>query len=279
MVPLPVVATNTSTGTTAPPVPAPIPNNANNVPLTAQNYVPLINDSIVPPNPNGPRPIYPAFSNHFATGAEAKAWRTQSRGMIKDQAPDLLRVKEFGRNYWVRRIYESIIDISNIDDSKQSCHRRRIKEELAYDTKDLEATAHHIFDRAIGVHEVGWNRLLLYHKEAKRGKLIDLGERCLERRLACICTALQQQKAVVDDALRGGITLRLLCDNPTARAATKKSNNAGNRKRGLKLKVLKKMGVKVPDVSEEQEEQEEQEPEESEEQEDLEGYEGYGDAE
>lgn len=96
-VPPPVVATNTSTGTTAPPVPAPMLSNANNVLLTAQTYIPLINDRILPLNPNGPRPIYPAFSNHFTTGEAAKRYRKRSRGMVKNQAPDVSRVKQFGR--------------------------------------------------------------------------------------------------------------------------------------------------------------------------------------
>jgi len=175
-----------------------------------------------------------------------------------------------------------MIDISNIDDGKDSPHRRRIVKEQAHEPWDLEATAHHIFDRAVAVHEVGWNRSMVYYKEAKRGKLIDLGEKCLERRLTCICMALQQQKAVVDDAVRGGITLRLLCDNPTARAATKKSNNTGNRKRGMKLKALKELGIKVPDVPKEGEEadvpeelEEPEEPEESEESEESEGPEEF----
>ncbi|XP_014561234.1 hypothetical protein COCVIDRAFT_87371 [Bipolaris victoriae FI3] len=276
MAPPPVVATNTSTGATAPPVPATSLGNTNNVPLAAQNYVPFINDDILPPNPNGPRSVYPPFSNRFATGEEAKAWRKRSRGMIKEGAPDLLRVKHFGRDYWVRRIYESMIDVSNIDDGKDSPHRRRIVKDQAHEPWDLEATAHHIFDRAVAVHEVGWNRSMVYYKEAKRGKLIDLGEKCLEKRLTCICMALQQQKAVVDDAVRGGITLRLLCDNPTARAATKKSNNTGNRKRGMKLKALKELGIKVPDVPKEGEEPEElEEPEESEESEESEGPEEF----
>ncbi|KAH7563088.1 hypothetical protein BM1_00135 [Bipolaris maydis] len=276
--PPPVVATNTSTDTTAPPVPAPMLMNANNVPLTAQNYVPLIDDGILPPNPNGPRPIYPPFSNRFATGEDAKTHRKRSRGMIKNQAPDVERVKKFGRNYWVRRIYESIIDISNIDDGSVSVHRRRMAQDFIHDPIDLEATAHHIFDRAVAVHEIGWNRLLIYYKDAKRGKLVDVGEKCLERRLACICRVLQQQKSIVDDALRGGITLRLLCDNPAARGATKISNNLGNKKRGLRLKALREMGVKVPDVSNEPEvagvPEEHEVPEELENSEDFEGSEG-----
>lgn len=151
-------------------------------------------------------------------------------------------------------------------------------QDFIHDPIDLEATAHHIFDRAVAVHEIGWNRLLIYYKDAKRGKLVDVGEKCLERRLACICRVLQQQKSIVDDALRGGITLRLLCDNPAARGATKISNNLGNKKRGLRLKALREMGVKVPDVSNEPEvagvPEEHEVPEELENSEDFEGSEG-----
>jgi hypothetical protein len=72
-----------------------------------------------------------------------------------------------------------------------------------------------------------------------RGKLTDVSEKCLERRLARICLCLKHKKATVDDALRGGVTLALLCDNPEARGFTKVSNNTGNKKRGERLRRAK----------------------------------------
>jgi hypothetical protein len=51
----------------------------------------------------------------------------------------------------------------------------------------------------------------------------------------------RQNKATVDDAIRGGVTLALLCDNPEARGFTKASNNTGNERRGQRLKMVKKV--------------------------------------
>jgi hypothetical protein len=145
--------------------------------------------------------------------------------------------------YWVRRIYNSMIDISCITDGISSIHRARFESEAAFDALDLEAAAHHVFDAALAVHERGWTKPLIYHKKVVRGKLIDVSEKSLELRLARICMVLQQKKAAVDDALRGGVTLALLCDNPEARGFTKFSNNAGNEKRGRKLKAAKDIAV------------------------------------
>jgi hypothetical protein len=141
--------------------------------------------------------------------------------------------------YWVRRIYEAMIDISDITDGESSIHRVRFADDKAFDPLDLEAAAHHVFDSALAVHERGWNRPLVYHKKVVRGKLTDVSEKCLERRLARICLCLKQKKATVDDALRGGVTLALLCDNPEARGFTKVSNNTGNKKRGERLRRAK----------------------------------------
>jgi hypothetical protein len=69
--------------------------------------------------------------------------------------------------------------------------------------------------------------------------LTDVSEKSLERRLSRICLCLKQKKATVDDALRGGVTLALLCDNPEARGFTKLSNNTGNKKRGERLRLAK----------------------------------------
>jgi hypothetical protein len=141
--------------------------------------------------------------------------------------------------YWVRRIYEAMIDISDMTDGESSIHRVRFADDTTFDPLDLEAAAHHVVDSALAVHERGWNRPLVYHKRVVRGKLTDVSEKCLERRLARICLCLKHKKATVDDALRGGVTLALLCDNPEARGFTKVSNNTGNKKRGERLRRAK----------------------------------------
>jgi hypothetical protein len=139
----------------------------------------------------------------------------------------------------VRRIYEAMIDITCISDSKSSIHRQRFARTAMFEAADLEATAHHIFDAALAVHERGWNRPSIYHKKVVRGKLTDVSEKSVETRLARLCLCLKQNKAIVDDAIRGGVTLALLCDNPEARGFTKSSNNTGNKKRGEKLRLVK----------------------------------------
>jgi hypothetical protein len=159
--------------------------------------------------------------------------------------------------YWVRRIYEAMIDISDITDGESSIHRQRFMGNTAFDSLDLEAAAHHVFDSALAVHERGWNRPSVYHKKVVRGKLTDVSEKSLERRLGRICLCLKHKKATVDDAVRGGVTLALLCDNPEARGFTKLSNNAGNRKRGERLKRAK--GTEAEAEAGEETEQEEYE--------------------
>jgi hypothetical protein len=161
-----------------------------------------------------------------------------------------------------------MIDRTNVVDSAGSIHRTRFCVEPAFDPLDLEAAAHHVFDEALAVHERGWNRCQVYHKKVVRGKLTDVSENSLERRLARICLCLRQKKATVDDAMRGGVTLALLCDNPEARGFTKLSNNAGNAKRGERLRAAKKAGEKEvvqPEVGEYEEEDEEDEEEDDDE--------------
>lgn len=136
-----------------------------------------------------------------------------------------------------------MIDISDIRDSEASIHRQRFEKgdvlNKSFDAEDLEATAHHVFDVAIAVHTRGWNRAKIYHKKAVRGKLFDECAKSLEERLNKICHCMKHIKATVDDAMRGGVTLALLCDNPGARSSTKESNNNGNKKRGERLALVK----------------------------------------
>jgi hypothetical protein len=138
----------------------------------------------------------------------------------------------------VRRLYESMIDVGEIIDKDGSIHTKRFKNEMAFDPIDLEATAHQVFEQAILVHERGWNRPYIYYKKVVRGKLLDLSATSVESRLSRICELFRLSKAAVDDAVRGGIQLQLVCDNPGARFATKESNNAGNTKRSRSLAYM-----------------------------------------
>ncbi|KAJ4346188.1 hypothetical protein N0V95_005604 [Ascochyta clinopodiicola] len=244
-------------------------------PLSTASYAPLHDILAVQPEAApGLRSIYaPMTTPHFRTSTEAKAHRRRARLAPKSQATDIARVKKFGRDYWVRRIYNAMIDIRYITDGPQSIHRMRFTQEFdgqpTFSALDLEATAHHVFDEAIAVHERGWNRPIAYHKKVVRGKLVDRSEASLEMRLSRICLCLQQKKSSVDDAIRGGVTLALLCDNPEARSFTKASNDVGNKKRGERLKVTstkerarKELEAQQPEVEVEQQEVEDVQKEE-----------------
>ena len=228
---------------------------ASPAPLTTANYAPhphiLAHQPESPPDPSA---LYaPLTTSHFRTAAEAKAHRRRARIQPKSQAQDIGRVKNFGRDYWVCRIFNAMIYSRDITDGDSSVHRTRFTKRAAFDALDLEATAHHVFDEAIAVHERGWNRPQAYHKNTVRGKLVDVSETSLELRLSRICLVLQQTKSAVDDAVRGGVTLALLCDNPEARRFTKASNDAGNAKRSERLKqtATKERAKKVQQVQEE----------------------------
>ncbi|KAH7078586.1 hypothetical protein FB567DRAFT_450203 [Paraphoma chrysanthemicola] len=210
-------------------------------PPQEEPYAPLVDISILNPAPNDIPPIYPAYAAMFTTSEEAREHRKRIRVAPKTQLTDLERVKRYGRQYWVHKLYDAMISISNITDNASSIHRTRFTSETAFEQSDLEATAHQLFDEALAVHERGYNRPKIYHKHVVRGKLKDLGEHSIEMRLVRICHHLRINKATVDDALRGGVTLSLLCDNPDARGNTKQSNNAGNKKRAERLKREKEM--------------------------------------
>jgi hypothetical protein len=192
------------------------------------------------PQAQVPTPIYPAFAGHFVDGESAKKWRKRTRVPAK-VAIDIARVKKHGRRFWTKRIYEAIIDQSYIRDQGDSIHARRFRDEKGFDPMDLEATAHHVFDSAIAVHEKGWTHPDIYHKKVQRGKLLDTCGDLIENRLEHVCALLRTCKATVDDAIRGGVTLSLLTDNPQARSATKSSNNKGNKERGKRLREQKKL--------------------------------------
>jgi hypothetical protein len=207
------------------------------------SYKPIYDFTGQPEPPNAPAPVYAPYAGHFATSAEAKEHRkrirhTPQQKNIQD-TEDLDMVKRIGRPFWVRRLYDAMIDVSCITDSESSIHRNRFVVAKAFDEKDIEAAAHKIFDEALAVHERGWNKPIVYYKKVHRGKLQDQCLDSVEKRLALICKCLSESKAAVDDALRGGITLALVCDNPIARGGTKQSNNAGNARRGERLKMVR----------------------------------------
>jgi hypothetical protein len=192
------------------------------------------------------KPIYNEYAGHFKTPEEATSHRIRGRtdeaGRKPKKANDLEFVKLHGREFWVRTIYEAMIEISNISDTMNSIHRQRFCDPnvAGFEQADLEAAAHNIFDACLKVHEAGWCYPAIYHKNVKRGNLLDTASNSVEKRLAQVCNILRGSKAAVDDAIRGGLTLALLVDNPTARAKTKESNNRGNAARGDRLKLANK---------------------------------------
>ncbi|KAJ4985257.1 hypothetical protein SVAN01_09202 [Stagonosporopsis vannaccii] len=206
--------------------------------LTCSNYQPHP-DMLAhnPPAPHDPNSLYtPITTSRFRSAAEAAAHRRRARLPPKNRAPDVARVKALGRDYWVCRLFNAMISSADITDGEASIHRTRFTTKAVFDPVDLEAAAHAVFDEAIAVHERGWNRPKVYHRHAVRGKLVDIAQTSVELRLSRICLVLQQTKSAVDDAVRGGVTMALLCDNPEARKFTKSANDLGNAKRGERLR-------------------------------------------
>ena len=63
-------------------------------------YAPDLKESEQPPpNPDAPKPIYPAYSGRFQTALEAKAFRRRTRVDPKAGAPDVEHVKLHGRKF------------------------------------------------------------------------------------------------------------------------------------------------------------------------------------
>jgi hypothetical protein len=65
--------------------------------LTEDNYLPLIHHEESSNNPDDPAPIYPAFMGYFQSGEEARRHRRRARIPPKSGAPDVDRVKRYGR--------------------------------------------------------------------------------------------------------------------------------------------------------------------------------------
>ncbi|KAF3051665.1 hypothetical protein E8E11_010294 [Didymella keratinophila] len=232
----------------------------------AFNYTP---DPLIlanqPPAAIDPSSLYaPLTTSCFKTSAAAALHRTRARLAPKSQATDIAKVKAHGRDYWVVRIYNAMINSANITDGGKSVHRVRFTKKIAFEPLDLEAAAHAVFDEAIAVHERGWNRPRVYHKHTVRGKLVDISGGSVELRLSRICLVLSETKSAVDDAVRGGVTLALLCDNPEARRFTKESNNVGNQKRGERLKATSSKAKSKAKKEEAQDDEEVEDAEENE---------------
>jgi hypothetical protein len=67
--------------------------------LTEDNYVPLVQHEETFTDPAAPAPIYPAFTGYFRTGGEARQHRRRARMPAKSGAPDVDRVKRYGRKF------------------------------------------------------------------------------------------------------------------------------------------------------------------------------------
>lgn len=180
-------------------------------------------------------PIYAPYQGLFQTASAAKAHRNRIR-TAGIQDPNIHNVKTYRREYWVKQIYEAMISVNNLVDNLSSVHLKRFTLVHELDPSDLEAAAHHVFEKAIAVHERGWTRPSVYHREAIRGKLADQHKNNVEARLATICETMRVSKAACNDALQGGLSLARLVHNPDQRKAGKEGNNVGNVNKAQRLK-------------------------------------------
>jgi hypothetical protein len=89
-------------------------------------------------------PKYRAYQGIFQSGEAAEAHRKKNRRDCK-RDPNVAYVRKHGRQYWVERIYNSMINIDHLEDSASSTHRDRFVKKDAFEPDDLEATAHHVF--------------------------------------------------------------------------------------------------------------------------------------
>jgi hypothetical protein len=170
--------------------------------------------------------LYAPYSSLFKDSAAAKAHRRKSKHQART-ASDIDDARR-NRDNWVKRIYESMVDVSVAIDGRSSWQYKRFGTQPAYEAEDLEAAAHNVFDRALSVHLTGWTRPLIYQKVAVRGKRQDKGAESVLHRLEAICAVLQQSKAAVDEAVQGGLKLAKLCYNPYERKVGKKGNKSAN---------------------------------------------------
>jgi hypothetical protein len=211
---------------------------------------------------------YPAYKARFSSSEAARKHRRKTKRKA-NQDPELHIVKQ-NRDAWVRKLYEAMIDTSEMIDGPKSTHRKRFLA-CEFDQQDLEATAWHVFGKVIAVHEKGWTRPLIYLKEAKRGNNVDEKPNSAASRLVNLCVVLKKSKACCNDAIEGGLTLSRLVYNPIQAYNQKVGNNGANQVRAVRLKAgtealghnigkkSKKAEKEPEDVPEDDEEDDEQE--------------------
>lgn len=184
-----------------------------------------------------PRKVqYRPYRYMFKSAAEARAHRTKVRHPAKI-AKDIERVEQYGRYYWTRRIYESMINVDLIFDNKTSVIATNFSKLHHFNEEDIEATAHHIFDECISVHRKGWVGYDYNYHKCLRGKSKDVFHDSIEGRLERICGILKHSKAIANDCIIGGNDLLMqTVYNPIHRASTKTANNKGNMDRAYRLR-------------------------------------------
>jgi hypothetical protein len=75
------------------------PSATNGDNVTEDTYLPLDPNNGSSPDPRAPRPLYPAYTGHFRTAQAASTHRKRTRVAPKSNAPDIDRVKRYGRKY------------------------------------------------------------------------------------------------------------------------------------------------------------------------------------
>jgi len=100
-----------------------------------------------PINIVSPRSIYRPYSALFADSAAAKAHRKSARKGPRPKDSNFDAVKIIHRDYWVRKLHESIVDISNVQDGLGGDGYKRFvsSTNAFYENEDLEAAAHEVF--------------------------------------------------------------------------------------------------------------------------------------
>jgi hypothetical protein len=100
-----------------------------------------------PINTISPRSIYRPYSALFADSAAAKAHRKSARKGPRLKDSNFDTVKIIHRDYWVQKLHESIVDISNVQDGLGGDGYKRFvsSTHAFYENEDLEAAAHEVF--------------------------------------------------------------------------------------------------------------------------------------
>ncbi|OCL14439.1 hypothetical protein AOQ84DRAFT_221490 [Glonium stellatum] len=204
--------------------------------IVSGNYVtPIAGRTVaVPKNPSKSpvlcRSVYSSYSAIFADGAAAKAHRKSARKGPRPKDSHFDTVKTTHRGYWVQKLHESMIDISNVQDgSGGDGYKRFVSSTKAfYENRDLEAAAHEVFDAVIDLYERGFTLPLRYDLTPKYG---DDNLKTVTDRLQCICAALKDWKAICVDVMDGGWKVRKMVNHPPGYVKTKEGNKHSNGKR------------------------------------------------